>query len=1095
VTYIGDNSHRETSLPFLVEKHHHEEWRQSSVDEQLIQENITSLTGYEPHELLLYALPPDKRRNDGRVRDSELRRFQHLEHGGWYVVGLDPDTNWIELMAWGRFKPDSPRPDGNGKPIKYESPPHTPNRVTYYRVPLHLWREIASRYGVKLYHSPLALRLTARKQPVNFWQWVKNTPEIPILLTEGEKKAGALLSQGYAAISLPGIWSGRNPKKTNPDQKLHDDLMPLAGKGRTFIILFDYDQKQSTREAVYEATLATGKAIEATGASCKVALLPGQEKGVDDFITARGENAAKELARIVTNAHPIEEYKWLANPNDEELIRYAPEDTICTEYLTDAVEVNLDRPGLIAIKSEMATGKTTKVKEHRLAHPDERFLVVGHRIALLRELSQPNKLNTTMYSDVLSGKMEREAALSITVDSFHKLKTEDNYYDCIFIDEARQVLRHILMATTCKLHRQDIISKLQYFIRKARQVIIADAHLDDYTVDFFLAMRSVGETPLIIQNTYQHSSRKVYFYEGKDYTAQLAQLIQAVSQGKKVMAVSDSKSTIEKIEQVLTDEFVTNSESKSDSKVIWSIHSDNSGSEENQHFINNISEAVKNVDVLLASPSLCTGVDIQGEHFDEVYGFFKAVALTATDCLQALHRYRHAVPLHIWVAPRPSFGYQDTNAQVIRDKKWEISDFNNFALNIDPDTGKNIPILNWAFELYCQIEAQSNRSLNNLRDHLHRLLARMGYQITVVETESNDEAKAQLKEAKKKVTEHHIKQVTVAHKIDKGQYLQLKNKPYLTPEEKSAMERFRIEDSYGQEISGDLVKKDSKGTYLSQLITLEAVLSPPQGERADPKTKGRMPIPPKLVMDKDLWELDNLPFLPDRQHFCAQWFIWHSLGITQILERLFAGEEYKASDPDVIKLAEIVDKYRKEIKAILGFWIPTKSSPTWILGTLLDKLGLKTKSCKRGSSGQQVLHYSLAVEELIFARDVLKYRQQQRILKEERQRQRQEENYLHQIMMATQFNTGYPSEPISTPSGNNNIPNKQQGVDMGESHTPWVIEKMQVTLTLLTDLVDLGKKVIRGLFLPTLDLNPIQKMLISYLNSPMKFIPHSSIET
>ena len=192
------------------------------------------------------------------------------------------------------------------------------------------------------------------------------------------------------------------------------------------------------------------------------------------------------------------------------------------------------------------------------------------------------------------------------------------------------------------------------------------------------------------------------------------------------MAVSDSKSTIEKLSQILTDKFVTKGDKQKLSKIIWSIHADNSGSEENQHFINNISEAVKNVDVLLASPSLCTGVDIRGEHFDDVYGFFNAVSLTATDCLQALHRYREQVPLHIWVAPRPCFGYQDTNAKIIRDKKWQISDFNNLSLGIDPDTGKKIPILNWAFELYCQVEAQRNRSLNNLRDHLHRLLARMG---------------------------------------------------------------------------------------------------------------------------------------------------------------------------------------------------------------------------------------------------------------------------------------------------------------------------------------------------------------------------------
>jgi hypothetical protein len=1096
VTYSGDDSHRETYLLNQLDKHHHEEWRACSVDEQLIRENVLSLAGYEPHERLLYALPPEKRRNDGRVRDAILKRYQHLEHGGWYITGLDPKTNWVDVMAWGRFKPDQPRIDGNGKTIKYESPlKPASNRVTYYRVPLHLWREIASRYGVKLYHSPLALRLTTRKQPVNFWSWVKNHPEIPIILTEGEKKAGAVLSQGYAAISLPGIWGGRNSKGKDPEQKLHHDLMHLAGAGRTLIILFDYDQKQSTREAVYKATLATGKAIEATGACCKVALLPGQEKGIDDFITARGLNAAKELCHIITNAHPIEEYKWLANPQDEELIRYAPRHTICTQYLTDGVEIDLERPGLIAIKSEMATGKTTRVKEHRIANPDERFLVIGHRIALLRELSQPNKLNTTMYSDVFSGSMEREAALSITVDSFHKLKTEGNNYDCIFIDEARQVLRHILMATTCKLHRQDIISKLQYFIRKARQVIIADAHLDDYTVDFFLSMRQEGETPLIIQNTYQHPSREVFYYEGSDYTAQLAQLTTAVSQGKKVMAVSDSKSTIEKIEQVLADKFVTDSDSQKSSKVIWSIHSDNSGSEENQNFINNISKAVKNVDVLLASPSLCTGVDIQGDHFDEVYGFFNAVALTATDCLQALHRYRHTVPFHIWVAPKPSFGYKDTNAQVIRDKKWQISDFNNFALSIDPDTGKNIPILNWAFELTCQIEAQSNRSLNNLRDHLHRLLARMGYQITVVETDTDNDAKAQIKEATQKVNEHHIQQVTVAQKIDKGQYLQLKNKPYLTPEEKYAMERFRIEDSYGQRIDRDLVKRDSKGAYLSQLITLEAVLSPPTGSRVDSKTKRRMPIPPKLVIDKDLWELDNLPFLPDRQHFCAQWFIWHSLGITQILKRLFEGEEYSAGDSDVIKLAEVVGKYRQEIQAILGFWIPTKSSPTWILGMLLNKLGLKTKSCKRGGSGQQILHYSLAVEELIFAREVLKYRQQQRILKSERQRQRQEENRLHQIMMATQYSIDYQTKSISTPTGNNNIPNKQQGIDMAESNTTWVIEKMQASLSLLTELVDRGTDVIQELFPPTLELNLVHKVLIRYLNNPMNFIPHSSTET
>lgn len=1079
-----------------INPNHLTEWQQSGVDRELISFNVSSLSGLSVYDYLLYALPEKNRRNDGRLRDKIFKRYQHLEHGGWYIAGEDPDSNWIDVCAWGRFKPDRPRSQSDGKSIKYESPPKTPNRVTYFRIPPSIWNSIASRYGIKRYLSPLALRLTARKQPVNFWQWVEDTPEIPVILTEGEKKAGALLSQGYAAISLPGIWGGRNAKAIDPQQKLHNDLLPLAKGGRTFIPFFDYDRKQSTRENVYKAILATGKAIEDAGCKCKVALLPGPEKGVDDFIAAKGDSASSHLARIINNAHTLEEYKWIGNPTDEELIKYAPEKSINTPYLTDAQEVNLDRPGVIGIKSEMATGKTTLVRDYRRTYPDRRFLVIGHRISLLRELSLPHKLNTTMYSEISQNQLASESALSITVDSLHKLATEGNNYDCILIDEARQVVRHILMASTCKQYRHKIISILQYLIRNAHQVIIADAHLDDLTIDFFMTMRAESEAPLIIHNTYTHPSRPVFYYEGKDYTALLTKLIAAVEQDKKVMAVSDSKSIVEKLEQILIDRFtLTGDPDKGKSKlnkIVWSIHADNSGSEENQNFINNISEAVKDVDVLLASPSLCTGVDIQGEHFDEVYGFFNNVSLTATDCLQALHRYRNSVPLHVWVAPRPSFGYQDTNANLIRNKKKQLSDFNNLALDIDPETGKQTPLLYWAFELYCQVEAECNRSLNNLRDHLHRLLARMGYEITVIDTPSDAEAKEQIKEATKKVTEHQIKQVTNAPKINREQYLSLKNKPYLTPEEQYEMERFRIEDSYGIEVNEDLVRRDKKGAYLGQLIALEAILSPPSGERVDPKTKQKQPIPPKIVMDKDLWELDNLPFLPDRQHFCAQWFVWHCLGMNKILSRLLAGEEYCETDPDVLMLAEKVGKCRQVIKDNLGFWIPVNSSPTWILGMLIRKLGLKTRSRKVGSSGEQVTYYSLATEEVIFARSVLEYRQQQREIKEERQRQKQEENRLYRIMMATQFGIEY-DEPdlISTPPDNNNIPIKEQGVDMAEIDITSAFERMNAAPLLLEEIGDLGRSVIKELERAKLKFNLLVKRIISYLVTPMKSIPNS----
>ena len=1074
-----------------VQPHHLAEWNQSSVDSNLTTLNLTSQSGLTTHDYLLYALPDKDRRNDGRLRDKILKRYQHLEHGGWYIAGLDPDSNWADIMVWGRFKPDAPRTGSNGKLVKYESPPKTPNRVTYFRVPLHLWSRVASRYGIKRYHSPLALRLTACTQPVNFWSWVKNYPEIPVILTEGEKKAGALLSQGYAAISTPGIWGGRNGKEIDPEQKLHRDLLPLAQKGRTFIILFDYDQKQSTRKAVYKATLATGEAIEATGANCKVALLPGPEKGVDDFITAKGDSASEHLDKIIDNAHPLEEYRRIGNPDDDELIKYAPKNPICVPYLPHSREIDLDTPGETGISSEMATGKTSIVKILRQRHPERRFLVIGHRISLLRELSQPSKLNTNLYLDLPIGQLDKVDALSITVDSLYKLKTAANRYDCIFIDEARQVMNHALAAATCKQHRQEILMSLMYFIRSAKRVIIADAHLDDNTIDFFRAMRPAGEAPLIIKNEYKNPSRDVYYYQGSDSSAIVAKLVAAVEQGKKMMVVSDSKKTIKKLEALLTKKLARYS--GKERKIIWSIHAENSGSPENQHFINNISTAVEGVDVLLASPSLCTGVDIQGDRFDEVYGFFNAVSLSATDCLQALHRYRKQVPLHIWVAPKPSFGYQNTNPDVIKKEMLQLEEFNGFLMGIDFETGEKTPVNGWAFDAYCQVKAKHNRSLNNLRDHLHRLLARMGYNIIAVEDNTDDGAKSDLKDAAKKVDEHHIQQVTSADEIDRDKYLQLKNKTYLTPTENYEVERFRISDGYGQDVTEELVKRDKGGAYLGQLINLEAVLSPPSGEVVDSSTGKKRPLPPQIVLDKDKWELDNLPFLPDRQHHCTQWYMWQTLGLPKILERLFAGEEYKADDPDLINLAKTAISYRDNIKTILGFWIPDNCSPTWLLGMLVQKLGLKTASRKKGSNGSQVKFYSLAIEEFSLATQVLEYRHELRVKREERKRQRQEENRLYRVMMETQY--GITPNSISTPDQNNNISIKQQGMDMPTTKTPSVLDKLKPALVLLESTVNLGIEGIKGLVSRKADFNLLPKILIHYLSKPIKLMLGSPTET
>jgi Domain of unknown function (DUF3854) len=77
------------------------------------------------------------------------------------------------------YRPDTPRLGKDGKPIKYEFPRNA---------------------GVRLDCPPRCQAKLA-------------DPSIPLWITEGEKKADALVSHGLCAIALLGVWNfkGRNP--------------------------------------------------------------------------------------------------------------------------------------------------------------------------------------------------------------------------------------------------------------------------------------------------------------------------------------------------------------------------------------------------------------------------------------------------------------------------------------------------------------------------------------------------------------------------------------------------------------------------------------------------------------------------------------------------------------------------------------------------------------------------------------------------------------------------------------------------------------------------------------------------------------------
>ena len=778
MTYPGDDSRSVTYLRDceasrrhrVLFQHHLKELHESSIDDGIIDLNFRSLIGDEPKEYLFCRLDSKKRLNDGRVNSSTLYKFRNTEAGGYWISGLNPHNGW-QPTDWGRFKPDCPYIDAkNNKPIKYISPPNGGSHPIYLDVTQHIWDKVAQRYRIKRYHSPLMERLADKSftgggytlspiglkrslsdclqvgikpvsflpkkrppttteepdtsnEPYCFWSWVKAHPEIPIILTEGEKKAACLLSLGFVAISLPGIWMGRVKNKKTGTDYLHPDLLPMVEARRKFVILFDNDPKPSTKRQVNKAIERTGQVISKAGATCEVALLPSDsEKGVDDFVTANGgESAADLIAQLVEAALNLESFLRQSRPKGWGLSsKYPANLKVNTPRISKFVKL-FPNSGLVVLWSGMNTGKTYLLEQRQSRYPQERFLNLGHRVNLLQNLSK--RLKTDIYSEIDLGNFGRVKRLSITLDSLYKLQNNLNDYDCVFIDEACQNLTHLLHSQTCSEYRAEILEILECIVSKAKLVILADAHMDDVTVDFFRQMRPQEEVPFIIHNEYQPGNREVYLYNGNDSSAIVERISIATMTGQKIMVVADSKEFIKKIESLLTEGQGKKVEITAENERnlalgklrVWSIHGENSGTSENKIFIRNISSAVKDIDVLLASPSLGTGVDIQGDRFEAVFGAFHATTQSATECAQHLHRVRKGVPIHLWVAPRPPFGYQETDAQKIKEKMLQSNKMTAFLIRLDKETYTRGAEKDWALDAYCQIEANRNRSINNLR--------------------------------------------------------------------------------------------------------------------------------------------------------------------------------------------------------------------------------------------------------------------------------------------------------------------------------------------------------------------------------------------
>ena len=948
------------------------EWTNSCVDDQLIQLNVVPLEGQRPYEFLFYsdAIP---RRNDGRVTSEILKRYQHIEEGGWWCSGIDLLSGEEDL--WGCFKPSQPRHSYDQKKlIKYEHPPKTPTSLFALKIPLHLWQKIASRYQLEI----LPEDIDNNQPDLGFWQWFIKHPQIPLCITEGAKKAGALLTASYIAIALPGVFGGYRVLRDEYGNRIgKPNLIPqlekLINNHREIYIAFDQDTKPKTIKNVNAAIRKTGYLLTKKGCNVKViSWNPELGKGVDDLIANQGKNIFDE---VYEKALPLELWKAksfsrLTYPvNLRVNSRYLSEQNIFSSLGNNNLHKldNLDLAystnfpsKLVGIKSAKGTGKT-KLLEKIVAEAvarNQKVLVIGHRVQLVQELCQ--RFGLKYITETNSESPDKLLGLGLCIDSLHpnskaNFNPETWSDGIVIIDEIEQVIWHGLNSNTCRQNRVEILrcfkTLMQNVLGGVGQVFIADADLSDISIDYLSALAGIKVEPFIIQNDWlpgEEEAWQIFNYSETTPKRLIADLHKHIREGGKPMVCLSAQKLTSKwgtraLEAYLKKQFPQLKILRIDSESLAEPNHPAYGC------IKSLNQVLPKYDIVLASPSIETGVsiDIQG-HFTSVWGIAQGVQ-GATSVCQSLGRVRENIPRYLWVANSGfnKVGNGSTSITSLLNSEERLTQLNIRLLqqsDFDSLDDLEVNFQPESFLCWAKMAVRFNAGMNKYRESVLEFLQKEGHQIREISTEvlsDNSEAEKSSETPTEvnnfqEVIATVIKQnyqseceaIATAKNISLSEYEKLKKRLSKPIEKQREQRKFQLMLRYNIPITTELVEKDDEGWY--EQLELHYFM-----------TVGRayLGVRDKKVAKKLLDLGKGNIFIPDFNN-CL---LGATIGVMELLKIPLLlkdkKRELKNIDPDLQLLGKTALSNRTEIKTILGIGLAANSSPIIIVRRFLEKIG------------------------------------------------------------------------------------------------------------------------------------------------------------
>jgi hypothetical protein len=230
-------------------------------------------------------------------------------------------------------------------------------------------------------------------------------------------------------------------------------------------------------------------------------------------------------------------------------------------------------------------------------------------VAPLRSLvaDMARRFTTTSYED-LPGTLKNESRVSVCIPSLER--TFLGRWDVVILDEWTEILG--MLDSGLIKNPLSVMEAIRYVCQNARLVMVADAYLDQYSLDSLAEITGCdaskiqvysavgGARPRKGQTLYHHSTLGSIRRE----------LFNAIKAGQRVYVSCTIKKEVKKLEKRIRKECNQKKRIR-----ILTIHADKKAD------LSNVNEDWSQYQVVIVSPSVCTGVSFDLEHFDRGFLF------------------------------------------------------------------------------------------------------------------------------------------------------------------------------------------------------------------------------------------------------------------------------------------------------------------------------------------------------------------------------------------------------------------------------------------------------------------------------------------